>query len=219
MKTYFDVGANDGTWGLEMLKNNPMDRCFAFEPTPELISIIKKKSIGMNNYILIEKAVSDVAGIANFNISGQADWGCSSLLDFKDQEMIKKTWPGRFDIKKTSEIIVECVTIESIINMYNITSIDHLHCDAQGMDLKVLQSFGNKINILQSGVIEAATSQYLAIYTNQISTVDVCVSWLIQNGFVIEGIGSTPPVGTICKDNKITININTNEENIWFKRI
>ena len=96
--TFFDVGANNGSWGIDALDRYPGSKCYAFEPTPELVEIIKKKVGSREDYVLEEVAVSDTPGTAKFNVSGQADWGCSSLLDFKTNETIQETWPDRLDV-------------------------------------------------------------------------------------------------------------------------
>jgi len=67
----FDVGANDGTQFINIAKNDPSVMVYAFEPTPYLCKKIKSKINNMNNYQLVEKAVSDFEGTSNFNVSRQ----------------------------------------------------------------------------------------------------------------------------------------------------
>ena len=204
-RTYFDVGANNGSWGIEAAKKEPASRVFAFEPTPELVAKIRTRSAGLANYVLVEKAVSNKPGKAEFHISGGGDWGCSSLLDFKPEVDIRQEWPGRIDIGHTKTIEVECITMQDFVDSEGIESIEFFHCDVQGMDLEVLQSFGDRISRVQAGVIEAATSQKAAIYANQTSTVDVCREWLTANNFRVQRIESN--------------DVQNNEVNIFFKRV
>ena len=84
---FFDVGANDGSTFLEMAKNQPNNLFYLFEPTPRMCEIIKSKimDFNLNNFVLVEKAVSDFEGRAKFNVAGQADWGCRSLLNFSEK--------------------------------------------------------------------------------------------------------------------------------------
>jgi FkbM family methyltransferase len=203
MKTYFDVGANNGWWG-EMMISDPDCRVYFFEPTPEMVKILKDKFSNHPRAVIVDKAVSDIPGTAKFNVAGQGDWGCSSLLDFKDPNEIASKWPGRPDIKKSAEIQVECIRMDDYCKQNNITRVDIFHCDVQGMDLRVLQSFGDLIHIVQSGQIETATSTSSAIYANQDATLDKCREWLESKGFIITQVESNDP--------------QTNEVNIHFCR-
>ena len=191
--TFFDVGANNGEWGLARARSEPNCRVFGFEPTPELCDTIRKGAVGLSNYILTQAAVSDVPGKSMFHVSPQQDWGCSSLLNFKSREIIEKTWPGRPDIDHKYSIEVDCIRLDNFCRLNEIVRVDYIHCDAQGMDLRVLQSFGDMITNVMAGEIETASSTDSAIYSNQDSTVDKCVSWLTSKGFFIRGIVSNDP--------------------------
>lgn len=202
MRTYIDVGANDGRWGLERAQHAHC-RVFAFEPTPELIRGI----VGQyppSNYTLVPKAVSDVPGKATFHISPQLDWGCSSLLEFKPQEVIEKVWPGRPDIKNAYDIEVDCVRMDDFCRENGITEVEFIHIDAQGMDLRVMQSFGDLISIVRAGELETATAVDRAIYSNQDATLPVVTEWLTSKGFRIVSVTSNDP--------------QTNEVNVVFGR-
>jgi hypothetical protein len=87
----FDVGANDGSrWFYELIKDQENTYVFMFEPTPYLCNIIKEKYKNLKNWFLINKAASNYNGKTTFNIAGHHDWGCSSLLEFRDD--VDKTW-------------------------------------------------------------------------------------------------------------------------------
>jgi FkbM family methyltransferase len=180
-----DVGANNGSWGLNVAKMFPHIQVFGFEPTPKLCEVIEGqvKEMGLENYELVPMAVSDYEGTVQFNIAGQADWGCSSLLDFS--EKLDETWPGREDFKVTETMDVECIRLDKFVEAKGITSIEFLHCDAQGVDLKVMGSLGEHIKILKRGELETASSKSVALYKGQHTIEDVVV-FLLRNGFEIE---------------------------------
>jgi FkbM family methyltransferase len=203
MQAIFDIGANDGAWGLDVARRLPQYNVFAFEPTPKLCDSIRKRAISLKlaNYELIEVAVSDIEGPMKFNVAGQADWGCSSLLEFSND--LDKTWPGRTDFQITEVIDVRCIRLERFVSERGISQIEFLHCDAQGADLKVLSSLGPYIDILQRGEIEAATSQSVVLYKEQHTIEDVVV-FFIKNNFMIDRM--TPN------------DIHYNEVNIQFKK-
>lgn len=200
-KIYFDVGANDGNSGISFLRNDNI--VYGFEPTPRMINIIKNKVGNNPNYHLIPVAVSNVEGKAKFKISGQADWGCSSLCTFNDN--LDKTWPGRTDFKLTEEIEVDVITLETFINKENITEIEFLHVDVQGKDLEVLIGLGSKLNIVKAGVIEMPTSHANKLYKDQIYTESDAIEFLGKNNFKIDRIESNDRF--------------RNEVNIYFSRI
>ena len=185
MKTIFDVGANDGKTFLEEACNG--SRIYLFEPTPFLVNKICEWIDEYPNVTLIQKAVAEYDGKTDFNIAGQNDWGCSSLLEFS--EGLEKTWPGRTDFKVTDRIAVETTRLDTFLRLHpEITSIDYLHVDTQGSDLSVLRSLGDMISIVQEGVVEVPQSREVMLYKGQHTKEDM-VSFLTMKGFeVIEVI-------------------------------
>lgn len=184
MQIMFDVGANYGTDSLPIIHDNSDWICFAFEPTPHLIDYLKKSSSSFSDrYHIIPYAVSDFNGEANFHISGQSDWGCSSLLTFSDN--LHETWPGRTDFKVTETIKVKVITLKQFIEQMSpvpITTIHRFHCDTQGSDLKVLKGMEEYINIILNGVVEAANKKNI-LYNNQ-NTVEETNAYLQQYNFI-----------------------------------
>jgi FkbM family methyltransferase len=204
VQTVLDVGANNGSFGLNIAQQNPHIQVFGFEPTPQLCELIRGKveELGLKNYELIPMAVSDYEGTVKFNVAGQADWGCSSLLDFS--EGLDETWPGRTDFKVTDTIEVECITLKSFVKDRGITAIEFLHCDAQGVDLKVMGSLGEHLKILNRGMLETASSKSVALYKGQ-HTIEDVVLFLVRHGFEIERM--TPN------------DVHCNEVNVVYKRM
>lgn len=201
MAVFFDVGANNGSWSVNLARNNPHFKVFAFEPTPRMCDIIKSAVVNLSNYRLIEKAVSDFEGQAEFKVAGHADWGCSSLLDFSDKS--KTEWPGRTDFNVTEVISVDVIRLENFIVQEGIAEVEYLHVDTQGSDLKVLMGMGDMISVVKKGEIEAATKEDI-LYTGQ-NTQDQCIEFLTNKGFKIDRIWHNDHYG--------------NEINIEFSRI
>lgn len=197
MPVYFDVGANDGS-SMIRYADDPNNHVYAFEPTPRMIDIIRSKTSHLPNYHIIPKAVSDVPGTAKFYISGQADWGCSSLNTFNDN--LTETWPGRTDFRVTDEIEVEVIRMDTFVTENNINEIDFLHVDVQGKDLEVLMSFGDKLHIVKAGVIEMPTSHEKKLYKDQKYTANDAIEFLRRNGYTIEAIQSND-----CFNNEVNI--------------
>ena len=188
-KIFFDVGANFGTSSIHLAKSDPDTLVYAFEPTPELILYLKTQTFNLKNYNVVGKAVSDFDGKATFNVAGNADWGCSSLLEFSDNS--KTEWPGRTDFVVTKQIEVDVIRLDNFIIQNNIDVIDYFHCDTQGSDLDVLYGLGDKIIIVKEGVIEAAAKQDI-LYKNQNTLMD-CIEFLKMNNFEIISVHSNDP--------------------------
>ncbi len=188
-KIFFDVGANFGTSSIHLAKSDPDTLVYAFEPTPELILYLKTQTFNLKNYNVVGKAVSDFDGKATFNVAGQADWGCSSLLEFSDNS--KTEWPGRTDFSVTKQIEVDVIRLDNFIIKNNIDKIDYFHCDTQGSDLDVLYGLGEKISIIKEGAIEAATKQDI-LYKNQNNFIE-CIEFLKMNNFEIISVTSNDP--------------------------
>lgn len=188
MKIFFDVGANNGSSSLDFISNHKEYICFAFEPTPVLAQNLRNESSKRklaDRYHVIEKAVCDYNGVSSFNIAGQRDWGCSSLLEFS--ENLNKTWPDRTDFKFTDTVNVDVITLKKFIEELSpipITSIDYFHCDTQGTDLKVLKGLGEYISLIREGVIEVAANSTVMLYKNQHTKFDA-VEFLQQHNFKI----------------------------------
>lgn len=193
-----EVGANDGQDTKRYLESGAT--VYAFEPNKNLANLLI--NIKNDNLTVINKAVSDYNGNSTFFLDELSNQGCSSLREFNDN--ISHTWPDRSDFKVTNHDSVEVVTLESFIENNNIQNVDYLHIDAQGEDLKVLKGCGKYLNLIKSGVMEAARSNELALYKNQ-HTMDDCIHFLNDNNFTVINIEDD-------------FSINKNEVNIHFKR-
>jgi FkbM family methyltransferase len=181
-KIIFDVGANDGSSCLHLQNEN--SKIFAFEPTPYLLNKYLYQYQN-ENYVVIDKAVSNFNGKAIFKIAGQHDWGCSSLNTFSDN--LSETWKGRTDFLVTEEIEVDVITLEKFIIDNDINTIDWLHIDTQGSDLNVLKGLKDKISIVVAGVIEAPADESVKLYKEQPSK-EESIDFLIKNGFKVNSM-------------------------------
>ena len=189
---FFDCGANDGYSSVPIAEANPTARVFGFEPTPQLIDIIQGKIVGLANYTLVPVAVSNYTGRAEFNISGNLDWGCSSLLPLSDDW--EQHWYGRTDMRVTETTMVDVIRLDSYIDLWAadpIPYISFLHIDTQGSDLKVLEGLGRYIEIVEGGVMEAATKPNV-LYNGQ-NGVAESIEFLKQHGFLITNIQVNDP--------------------------
>jgi FkbM family methyltransferase len=195
----FDVGANWGSDSLDKTRDDPTVKCYAFEPTPELINNLTNKSRSYSDrYTIVPIALSDFDGTAMFNVTAHADWGCSSLLTFSDG--LKDTWPGRTDFYSERQIEVQVRRLDGWLPEHpEITQIDFFHCDTQGCDLAVLRGMGDFISMIKDGVIEVPQSPEVRLYKGQ-HTKEEALDFLNDKGFEVYKTASQQ-----------------NEDNIYFR--
>jgi FkbM family methyltransferase len=201
MGVIIEVGANEGQDTEYFLKQNKPLYCF--EPIPNHAKNLWDRFGKNPNFHLMTIAIDLENGFRKFNIEERADWGCSSLHDVAPDN------PNGISYTTHIEKVM-CMRLDTFLDLYGITEIDYLHIDTQGNDFRVLQSLGDKIDIVKEGAAEAAQNRkYYAVDDN---TVDNVGSWLILKGFNIkvvdDGIGKEH-TGAVP---------NGNEANIFFKR-
>jgi FkbM family methyltransferase len=198
----FDVGAHWGQDSLDITEKNQDVICHAFEPTPELARLLRIAAEARrmkDRYHVHECAISDFDGTETFHMV-VGDTGSASLNDFSDN--LHETWPGRIDFAVRESKEVDVYRLDTWLNTFapEITQIDHLHIDAQGSDLAVLRGLGEKISMVQSGVVEVPQEDNLRLYKGQ-HTKQEALDFIEQNNFVIYNITSQ-----------------VNEENLFFVR-
>lgn len=198
----FDVGAHHGQDSLNITQHNPDVICYAFEPTPELARLLRIAAEARNmkeRYHVFEHAISDFDGEADFHMV-ENDTGSASLNEFADN--LSETWPERTDFVVRGSKKVNVYRLDTWLSIFasDVTQIDHLHIDAQGCDLAVLRGLGDKLSMVQSGVVEVPQEDKLRLYKGQ-HTKQEALDFLEQNGFVIDKITSQE-----------------NEDNLYFVR-
>jgi len=173
----FDVGANDGIDGLGYALYNKCYKIYAFEANPFLLDKIKKNlknienffQIKLDNYFLINKAVSNFNGSSDFYIS-EYDL-CSSLLKYKF-------------VKTEKKIKCDVITLEKFCDENSIDNIVYLHTDTQGSDLNVLKGLNKYTERVHSGVIETFIQKEKNRYDGA-STLDEFEKFFLLNNFII----------------------------------
>ena len=186
-KYIFDIGANDGLDGIALAAKNKDAFVHAFEPNSELISKIHflkekiEKRIGrkLNNYMIHNKAISNINAIREFNIA--KNHTASSLYEFT--ENIDTSWPGYKNdhFHTIKKIKVKLITLKKFLEDNNINIINYLHIDTQGNDLNVLKGLGDKKKIVKQGVLEAAISKDKSLYKNIHTLKDIKEFFSISN--------------------------------------
>ncbi len=166
-----EIGANDGSHTINFSKKS---KVWCFEPNPHYVRLLKSMFLN-NNVNIVEKAVSDFDGQAYFYISAV---GASSSLNGLTEFATNNT-----RIKYVDTVLVDVIRMDTFLRDTNINIIDYFHCDAQGEDLKILKSFGDKIHIIQKGKIEVSLKNELySVVSNNVNDV---ADFLNDYGFEI----------------------------------
>jgi FkbM family methyltransferase len=187
----FDVGSCDGKQFLRRCQTDASTVVYAFEPEPESYQAVLRNTAGLRNFHAFPMAVSSVDGIRTFNVTSVV--GNHSLYEFVDD--VNETWKAPYaeqmpswvpDFQEKRSITVEATRLDTFITRMHIPYVSYLHIDAQGEDLKVLESLGDKMSLVRAGVIEVCLKP---LYKGHF-TKDEAIAFLTSNGFVIKGIES-----------------------------
>lgn len=172
--TWIDVGAHHGEVTLEYALHNPALRIYAFEPNLHAAA----KLFGLlPNYVVIPMAVAERDGCAEFHLN--AFEGSSSLLRL-DQEAVKSWVRGEL-LREESTITVPTIRLDTFMQMVGIARVDFLKIDAQGADLAVIKSAGDRIRDITKILLEVSITP-VPVYVNSPSKEQV-VAFLKSAGF------------------------------------
>ena len=164
---------------------------YGFEPNPDKFSLIEQEVGHLKNFFLIKKAVDLENVIKKFNIKEGAS-GISSLYDI-NHDMEEKYYNRRFKAGFEKSAEVECIRMDTFIEENEIEEVIYLHCDAQGNDINVLKSFGDQIDKLKSGQVEASSGDFLYEYKE--NSTENCVTFLENSGCEITKITKNDHLG------------------------
>lgn len=133
----FDVGANIGTFTTWLSKYFTKGKIYAFEPQ-RLVFQMLCANLAINNlfnvyaYNIALGSVNQKIKVLEPNYNVPNDFGTFSLVN--------DTIPD-----KSIEMIIDICTIDSFANQHEITNIDLIKIDTEGMDLAVLHGAINTI--------------------------------------------------------------------------
>jgi FkbM family methyltransferase len=101
------------------------------------------------NFIVLPMAVSEEDGIAEFRIN--ANDGSSSLLPMSESG--KAEWPD-FDYTVTQSVQVPTIRLDTFMALAGISTVEYLKVDAEGADLAVLRSAGDRLADVRRVMVE-----------------------------------------------------------------
>ncbi len=143
-----DIGANEGFYALKIKKNNPCCKVFCVEPNPYLFEILEKnvETNGINNVVLINKAAASTVGQINLEIVKQI-----GAIGGRGLKIIDRPWLSEQFITNTK---VEAITLDALFCDYDITEVDILKIDVEGMEKEILLAGGSALAKVKKMIVE-----------------------------------------------------------------
>ena len=186
--TIFDVGACEGEDSIRYANMYPSGKIYCFEPLPNNFEKVKQNIVKYqkNNIQPYCLAMSDANGTGEFHVSSGRpeaakdsdnwDYGnkSSSLLP---PDKVK----DHFEWLKFNEVItVETATLADFCKKEKINSIDLIHMDVQGAELKVLSGAKDFLHNIKAIWLEV---EAVRLYERQPIKSDI-ESFMATNNFI-----------------------------------
>ena len=139
-----DVGANIGTMTTWFAKTFPVCEIYSFEPQPQIFNMLCG-NLAINNLYNV-RAFNYGLGSENKTLSffepdyfNSSDFGTFSLIDSRVKTTDKK-------------IIVEIKTIDWFVKTFNLSRVDLIKIDAEGMDYDILLGANDTIKSFKPNI-------------------------------------------------------------------
>ncbi len=147
------MGAHEGESTFPYAAADPRLLVYAFEPNLRAASRVMAR---LRNYVVIPIAIAENDGCAQLNLNAYEQ---SSSLLVADLEGVKK-WTGGEQFKVVGSVTVQTMRLDTFMNACGIAGLDFLKVDAQGLDLQVVRSAGDRLADIARVQVEATTVSY-----------------------------------------------------------
>lgn len=169
-----DGGAHDGRTSMELSNYWPEGLVYAFEPVPDLYNSLLIRIKSQTNITPFKLALGESVGIQKIYISQGRGDGSSSLL--KPTGHLQH-FP---DVTFQKEANVNVTTLDVWAQENNVSHIDLLWLDLQGMELQVLKASPKILKTVRAILTEI---NFTTLYEGN-ALYPVFRQWLAEQGFV-----------------------------------
>jgi FkbM family methyltransferase len=152
-RVWIDVGAHEGELTFPFAAVDSSLLVYAFEPNLHAASRIMGR---LRNYVVLPVAVSERDGSAVLQLNAYEP--SSSLLPADEAGV--KSWISEAEFKVIGSTTVPTMRLDTFMNGAGIHSVDFLKIDAQGLDLEVVKSAGDRLRDVAKVQLEATTAAY-----------------------------------------------------------
>lgn len=150
---WIDVGAHEGESTFPFAAAQPDLIVYAFEPNLRAAA----RAMGrLRNYVVLPIAIAATDGSARLNVNEYEQ--ASSLLE-ADASGVEH-WIGGESFKVVQSLTVPTMRLDTFLNAVGIERVDFLKVDAQGLDLDVVRSAGDRLADVARVQLEATTASY-----------------------------------------------------------
>lgn len=176
-----EAGAFNGSDSLKMIKKWPKAKLHAFEPVPEIFTLLIKNTKRVKNIYCYPVALSDFSGKTMLYTEAPGYCtGSGSLLPAKDHSV-------HSNILFSGTIVVDALTLDDWAKENGIKHIDFMWLDMQGYELNVLRC--SEIALTAKAIY--TEMEFVEAYQGQYLYKDV-VEWMEANGFILAAIDFDP---------------------------
>ncbi len=152
-RVWIDVGAHEGETTFPYAAADPWLLVYAFEPNLRAASRVMGR---LRNYVVLPIAIAERDGSAELQLNAYEQ--SSSLLP-PDPNGVK-SWVTEQHFEVVGSVVVPTMRLDTFINAIGIKSIDYLKVDAQGLDLEVVRSAGDRLADIAKVQLEVTTASY-----------------------------------------------------------
>jgi FkbM family methyltransferase len=152
-RVWIDVGAHEGELTFPYAAVDSSLLVYAFEPNLHAASRIMGR---LRNYVVLPVAIAERDGSAVLQLNAYEP--SSSLLPADEAGV--KSWVSEQEFKVIGSTTVPTMRLDTFMNGAGIESVDFLKIDAQGLDLEVVKSAGDRLKDVAKVQLEATTASY-----------------------------------------------------------
>lgn len=181
-----DVGANSGEFALALARRNPMVTVLAIDPIPQLCDSIGQQALDqkLSNLWIETVAIDLTERTATFNLANHHDLGVSSLLELNTEKISADPyWKDRADLYFDNQVEVSVKPLSMLLEPHSPKRISFIKIDAQGVDLQVLESLGEYLEVTDAGMLEVPATSRHALYEGERHTLRSALDKLNSLGF------------------------------------
>jgi FkbM family methyltransferase len=150
---WIDVGAHLGEITFHFARRNPSLRVYAFEPNLKLA--LQRMGV-LRNFVVLPMAVAEEDGCADFYVNS---YDASSSLLPLDPEGVSH-WIGGEVLREEGKITVPTIRLDTFMDRAGILKVAYLKVDAQGADLAVVRSAGERLKDIDRITLEVAVAPW-----------------------------------------------------------
>jgi FkbM family methyltransferase len=178
LEIWIDVGAHRGEKSLPVVRENPMVRVYAFEPNLKLAMQLAGR---LPNFVVIPMAVGEQDGTMDFYLN--AFEAASSLLPFHPEGLSQCR--GDRNLQVIEQRPVPVIRLDSFMDAAGISHVDYLKVDAQGADLGVVRSAGERLQDIHRIEMEVRVTP-VPVYAGS-ATKDEILDFMKRSEFDLQG--------------------------------